>query len=502
MVWNSEGKLVSSSEPATGSKPKLATNYLYDASGELLIRRATGDGETVLYLGGTEVHLTTKGTTKTLSGTRYYTAAGQTIALRTATSGVSGTKLKFLCSDTHGTASIALEPATWAVTKRYTTPFGSTRGGPATTWPDDKGFLGKPADTTTGLTHIGAREYDPGIGQFISVDPILSVNQHQSLNGYSYASNTPVTASDSTGLMRDGGGDCGQIGTCNPDPNAGSDNCYGGNHSASCNPTGQGGAVPGAAPGGSRGTAGGGGYSGGNQGVSTEIVPPLGNGDLWIDQWTNGNGHLWVNSNYQIAEEYRLKAAMCMSDPILLACTSSTASTISKGVTVGQALMYWATGTAPQAMVYGDGSDIAGLMARTPEAGRARHAAMEKWKRHGNRDLARLSTYSIGKFSTAQKAAQVTRDAGSMLGNLQDPNSVKVLLGSFKITGRVLASSKRGIQVKFMIDEISDIPSAAHLITGYEGLAAMMVEGYLGDGVGSFMTPVSQKVTWRETLLY
>ncbi|MFF2895091.1 RHS repeat-associated core domain-containing protein [Streptomyces sp. NPDC057966] len=263
LVWNSEGKLVSTSEPAVGSKPKLATNYLYDASGELLIRRAVGDGDTVLYLGGTEVRLTTKGTTKTLSGTRYYTAAGKAIAVRTAISGTSGTKLNFLCSDPHGTATLVLEPTTWAVTKRYTTPFGSTRGATPTTWPDDKGFLGKPADTTTGLTHIGAREYDPGTGQFISVDPVLSLDQHQSLNGYSYANNNPVTASDPTGLACYGGN---HSASCNPTGQgggiAGSDNCYGGNHSASCNPTGQGGAVPGAAPGGSRGTAGGGGSGG------------------------------------------------------------------------------------------------------------------------------------------------------------------------------------------------------------------------------------------------
>ncbi|MFE1878330.1 RHS repeat-associated core domain-containing protein [Streptomyces diastatochromogenes] len=41
---------------------------------------------------------------------------------------------------------------------------------------------------------------DPTIGQFISVDPLLSLDQHQSLNGYSYAGNTPVTQSDPTGL--------------------------------------------------------------------------------------------------------------------------------------------------------------------------------------------------------------------------------------------------------------------------------------------------------------
>ncbi len=40
-----------------------------------------------------------------------------------------------------------------------------------TNWPDDKKFLGKPADPATGLTHVGAREYDPLLGQFLSVDP-------------------------------------------------------------------------------------------------------------------------------------------------------------------------------------------------------------------------------------------------------------------------------------------------------------------------------------------
>lgn len=68
---------------------------------------------------------------------------------------------------------------------------------------DDKTFLGKPADKSTGLTHIGAREYDPEIGQFISVDPVLTANSPQSLNGYSYANNNPVTTSDPTGECAD-----------------------------------------------------------------------------------------------------------------------------------------------------------------------------------------------------------------------------------------------------------------------------------------------------------
>ncbi|MFF8391807.1 RHS repeat domain-containing protein, partial [Cellulosimicrobium funkei] len=197
--------------------------YLYDASGELLIRRAKGDGDTVLYLpGGNEIRLTTKGTTKTLSGTRYYTANGQTIAVRTAVSGASGTKLNFLAADHHGTSSILLDATTYAVTKRYSTPFGDVRGTKATTWPDDKAFLGKPADASTGLTHVGAREYDPSIGQFVSVDPLLTLDQHQSLNGYAYANQHPATSSDPTGLCDDpvGNGHCrpGKIGKEAVDP--------------------------------------------------------------------------------------------------------------------------------------------------------------------------------------------------------------------------------------------------------------------------------------------
>ncbi|MFD0417145.1 polymorphic toxin-type HINT domain-containing protein [Streptomyces sp. NPDC127108] len=194
LTWSPEGKLAKTLEGTA------ETGYLYDADGELLIRRAKGDGDTILYLGATEVRLTTKGTKKTLSGTRYYTANGQTIAVRTAADGTAESQLSFLAADHHGTSSVALDATTYAVTKRYTSPFGAPRGEKTPNWPDDKGFLGKPADKGTGLTHVGAREYDPTIGQFISVDPLLEHQKPGSLNGYSYAENSPVTASDPSGL--------------------------------------------------------------------------------------------------------------------------------------------------------------------------------------------------------------------------------------------------------------------------------------------------------------
>ncbi|MFJ4713697.1 RHS repeat-associated core domain-containing protein [Streptomyces sp. NPDC088785] len=203
LTWNAEGKLESASEPAAGGKPGTGTGYLYDASGELLIRRATTtDGESVLYLGATEVRLKVSGNgaTKSLSGARSYRAGEQTIAVRTSAAGETGTRLAFLAGDLHGTSGLAVNADTLAYSKRYTTPFGAPRGPQSPAWPDDKGFLGKPADRTTGLTHLGAREYDPATGAFLSVDPLLEPEKPQSLNGYAYAGNSPVTNADPTGM--------------------------------------------------------------------------------------------------------------------------------------------------------------------------------------------------------------------------------------------------------------------------------------------------------------
>ncbi|WP_327257267.1 RHS repeat-associated core domain-containing protein [Streptomyces sp. NBC_01244] len=193
LTWNGENKL---SKLVEGTD---TTSYLYDADGELLIRRNTS-GETVLYAGATEVHL--QGTKKWAN--RYYTLGGQRVAVRSNESGTS--KVSFLASDHHGTSSVAIDSGDeQTVSKRYITPFGAPRGDTVGTWPDDKRFLSKSADTSTGLTHIGAREYDPYAGQFLSVDPLLELGRHQTLNGYTYGANNPLAFSDPTGMGLDDG---------------------------------------------------------------------------------------------------------------------------------------------------------------------------------------------------------------------------------------------------------------------------------------------------------
>jgi RHS repeat-associated protein len=194
LTWSTLGQLKTVTDGTNTS------SYIYDASGNRLIAHdSTG---TTLYLGGTEVHRDSAGA---ISCTRFY---GST-AVRTNPGG-----LTWLAADHHGTGQLAINSSDLTSTRRKTDPFGNPRG-TQPTWPTTHGFVNGVTDPT-GLTHLGAREYDPAIGRFISVDPILDVADPQQTNGYSYANNNPTTGSDPTGLRN-----CSDPVDCAGDPTKG-----------------------------------------------------------------------------------------------------------------------------------------------------------------------------------------------------------------------------------------------------------------------------------------
>lgn len=183
LSWDAEGHLVS----VSGSGSAAGSN-IYDADGGRLLRRDS-TGRT-LFLPGQEIRLDNNGTT---SGTRYYSFGGKLIASRNS-GGVT-----WLFTDRQGTQHTSVNAATQAVTTRRQTPFGGSRGTDPL-WSNPKGFVGGDKDPN-GLTHLGARDYDPGLGRFISVDPIQDLADPQQWNGYAYAHNSPVTSSDPSGLI-------------------------------------------------------------------------------------------------------------------------------------------------------------------------------------------------------------------------------------------------------------------------------------------------------------
>ncbi|MFC9692097.1 RHS repeat-associated core domain-containing protein [Kribbella sp. NPDC056951] len=180
--WDAEGHL----EKVV--KDSATTSFLYDAEGNRIIRRDSSG--TTLYLGKTEVLMHPDGT---LTGTRYYSHGDKLVSVRT------GAKVSWVGTDLQGTPKLTVDATTQQVQRRRTDPYGNARGPQPTAWPGQKDFVGGTGDPSTGLVHLGAREYDPRIGKFVSVDPVPDYQDPQQLNGYSYAQNNPTSFNDADG---------------------------------------------------------------------------------------------------------------------------------------------------------------------------------------------------------------------------------------------------------------------------------------------------------------
>ncbi|MFI6662805.1 RHS repeat-associated core domain-containing protein [Streptomyces sp. NPDC050523] len=108
-------------------------------------------------------------------------------------------KFTYLIPDRQGTGTLAIDSQTQQVVRRQYKPFGEARDQSGTWTAGQRGFVGGTQDDNTGLTNLGAREYDPSIGRFLSPDPLLDTGAPQSWNAYDYADDTPVTTSDPSG---------------------------------------------------------------------------------------------------------------------------------------------------------------------------------------------------------------------------------------------------------------------------------------------------------------
>ncbi|MER7467994.1 ricin-type beta-trefoil lectin domain protein [Streptomyces sp. NPDC097981] len=197
--------------------PDTATKYVYDAGGNRLIEEK-GTSRT-LYLGEAEITVNKAG--QAMDAARYYSSPGSPTTVRRTNGKTTGHSLSTLLADHHNTATTSVDMAAGqAVTRRKSDPYGNPRGAEPGNWPGSHTFLGTGIDdTNTALTHIGAREYESTTGRFISVDPIIDINDPMQMNGYTYANGNPISQMDPTGLESCFGyGYCGGGGETNGQP--------------------------------------------------------------------------------------------------------------------------------------------------------------------------------------------------------------------------------------------------------------------------------------------
>ncbi|MEU2508926.1 RHS repeat-associated core domain-containing protein [Streptomyces sp. NPDC007863] len=198
LQWTAEHKLASNTVGTT------KTTYVYDADGNRILEHTPNTGST-LYLGETELTTDTVGLITRAS--RAYAQAGTPTVVRTTTNqSATGHTLNVLLTDHLGTAHTTVEAGgTQPVTRRAFKPYGEPRGPKPANWPNKRTYLGVGIDDTiSGLTHIGAREYDHTTGRFLSADPLIDITDPLQMNGYTYANGSPITKSDPTGLRPEG----------------------------------------------------------------------------------------------------------------------------------------------------------------------------------------------------------------------------------------------------------------------------------------------------------
>ena len=176
------------SPTATGT-----TSYLYDADGNRLHPHATRPAPTLYLPGGTEL--------RTPTGRRPRPAPATTPTAARPSPCAPRAGLTWIVGDHHGTGRTRHRRTDLTVTRRRTLPFGDTARhrrrppGPAT-----RASSAAPHDPT-GLTHLGAREYDPALGRFISVDPIMDLDRPAADARLRLRQQRPATFTDPDGLF-------------------------------------------------------------------------------------------------------------------------------------------------------------------------------------------------------------------------------------------------------------------------------------------------------------
>jgi len=201
----------------THSTQLAAWNFGYDGDGTRTAQLYTPyvDGVagtpvvSAYFFGGSyEITGTLSGETFTLTGsTKYYSLAGQSIAMRDSTG------LQYFLTDHLGSVMAVLGSNGTLISEQRYLPFGGVREDVGSITETDFGYTGQRDLAGLGLMDYKARFYSSALGRFIQPDTISpNMADPQSWNRFSYVLNNPMLHADPTGHDIPCGAACGGAG--------------------------------------------------------------------------------------------------------------------------------------------------------------------------------------------------------------------------------------------------------------------------------------------------
>jgi RHS repeat-associated protein len=189
MFYDVEGRLTSWTAP---SGTTATDTFLYDGEGNRVLQEISTSSiaDIITFDGYTETVLSGG----TITPTKYYSAGGQRVAMRT------NSTLSYLLSDALGSSTVALDSTGNTQAVQLFAPYGTVRYSQGS-MPTTYNFTGQRLDSQTGLLYYNFRYYDPLSGRFTRAD--TTQTNAGGMDPYAYVGDNPETKNDPAGHDND-----------------------------------------------------------------------------------------------------------------------------------------------------------------------------------------------------------------------------------------------------------------------------------------------------------
>jgi RHS repeat-associated protein len=200
-AWNHADQLAGFATQTDGAEPSVHAQYLYDASGQRvtkLVRRQGGAVEVTHYLGDVEHHRWAGGANNHVH-VMDDTARIALVRIGPAAPGDGGVATQFHLGDHLGSTAVVADEDGAVTNREEFTAYGETSFGSFAR--KRYRFTGKERDEESGLSLLGVRNYNPGLGRWCSADPTGTAG---GVNQFAYAYCNPNRFVDPSGRQPEG----------------------------------------------------------------------------------------------------------------------------------------------------------------------------------------------------------------------------------------------------------------------------------------------------------